>query len=46
MVNIIRDSDKQHTKSGTVVGILPVTIDTPSNREGMPNADFSAWTPV
>lgn len=25
--------------------ILPSTIDTPQNREAMPNADFSRWTP-
>jgi dihydropteridine reductase len=31
---------------GTVVGILPVTIDTPVNRQAMPNADHSAWTPI
>ncbi|KAJ1801116.1 hypothetical protein LPJ75_006462, partial [Coemansia sp. RSA 2598] len=29
-----------------VVGILPTTIDTPSNRAGMPSADFSSWTPT
>jgi dihydropteridine reductase len=30
----------------TVLGLLPVTLDTPSNRSGMPNADFSSWTPL
>jgi len=29
-----------------IVCILPKTIDTPSNRQAMPNADFSTWTPV
>lgn len=29
-----------------VLGLLPTTIDTPSNRAGMPSADFSSWTPV
>ncbi|KAJ2858521.1 hypothetical protein J3B02_000111 [Coemansia erecta] len=29
-----------------VIGILPITIDTPANRAGMPNADFSSWTPT
>ncbi|HTO05985.1 MAG TPA: SDR family NAD(P)-dependent oxidoreductase [Myxococcota bacterium] len=24
--------------------LLPTTIDTPANRAGMPNADFSTWT--
>ncbi|KAI9591368.1 hypothetical protein BDF19DRAFT_455234 [Syncephalis fuscata] len=33
--------------SGTrVVAILPVTLDTPANRAAMPNADFTAWTPL
>ncbi|EER18237.1 Dihydropteridine reductase, putative [Perkinsus marinus ATCC 50983] len=32
-------------KVGTlVVGIAPVTLDTPGNREAMPNEDWSAWT--
>jgi NAD(P)-dependent dehydrogenase (short-subunit alcohol dehydrogenase family) len=33
--------------SGTGVranAVVPTTIDTPANREGMPDADFSAWT--
>jgi hypothetical protein len=25
--------------------VSPSTIDTPANREGMPDADFSTWTP-
>lgn len=28
-----------------VVGLLPVTIDTPANRAAMPTADFAQWTP-
>eukprot|EP00795_Rhopilema_esculentum_P012553 gene12553-3246_t len=33
--------------AGTVVAtILPITLDTPMNRKGMPNADFSSWTPL
>ncbi|MBW2416108.1 MAG: SDR family NAD(P)-dependent oxidoreductase [Deltaproteobacteria bacterium] len=28
-----------------VNAIVPTTIDTPTNRQSMPNADFSAWTP-
>jgi len=28
----------------SVIGILPTTIDTPMNREAMPQADFSQWT--
>jgi dihydropteridine reductase len=31
--------------SGTsVTAILPTTLDTPGNRDGMPDADFSSWT--
>ena len=26
--------------------ILPGTIDTPTNRNDMPNADFSTWVPT
>ncbi|KAL9918191.1 dihydropteridine reductase-like isoform 1-T4 [Glossina fuscipes fuscipes] len=29
-----------------VVSILPITLDTPTNRKIMPNADFSSWTPL
>jgi NAD(P)-dependent dehydrogenase (short-subunit alcohol dehydrogenase family) len=28
-----------------VNAIVPTTIDTPANREAMPDADFSTWTP-
>ena len=27
----------------TVNGIVPSTIDTPQNRAGSPNADYSKW---
>ncbi|KAI9347323.1 putative quinoid dihydropteridine reductase [Obelidium mucronatum] len=29
-----------------VVAVLPVTLDTPMNRQFMPDADFSKWTPL
>ncbi|KAI9256621.1 hypothetical protein BDA99DRAFT_485042 [Phascolomyces articulosus] len=29
-----------------VTAICPVTLDTPANRQGMPDADFSSWTPL
>ncbi len=29
-----------------VNAVVPTTIDTPANRAGMPDADFSAWTPT
>jgi NAD(P)-dependent dehydrogenase (short-subunit alcohol dehydrogenase family) len=28
-----------------VNAVVPTTIDTPANREAMPDADFSSWTP-
>ncbi|KAL3907637.1 MAG: hypothetical protein SGARI_003443 [Bacillariaceae sp.] len=33
-----------YLNSLNVIGILPTTIDTPMNREAMPQADFSQWT--
>jgi dihydropteridine reductase len=32
-------------KGAAVVGVCPMTLDTEANRSGMPNADFSGWTP-
>jgi len=32
--------------SSTVVGFAPVTLDTPGNRQAMPDADTSTWTPL
>ena len=29
-----------------VNAVVPTTIDTPANREAMPDADFTAWTPT
>ena len=28
------------------VCVCSVTLDTPMNRKNMPDADFSAWTPL
>ena len=28
------------------VGILPTTLDTPANRQAMPNIDTSKWTSI
>lgn len=33
-------------RKATVAAILPVTIDTPSNRMAMPNAKHDDWTKV
>jgi dihydropteridine reductase len=32
-------------KSSDVICILPTTIDTPANRQSMPDADKSSWLP-
>ncbi|XP_015777460.1 PREDICTED: dihydropteridine reductase-like [Acropora digitifera] len=32
--------------AASVLAILPMTLDTPGNRKGMPNADFNQWTPL
>ncbi|KAJ1550146.1 hypothetical protein HK405_001307, partial [Cladochytrium tenue] len=32
--------------SATVVGLLPVTLDTPANRSFNPGVDYSSWTPL
>lgn len=34
------------TADSTVVSILPITLDTPANRQSMPDGKFSTWTPV
>ena len=39
-----RQHGENNLDSMTVVGILPTTIDTPSNRDAMPKADFGKWT--
>ena len=31
-------------KEACVLGICPYTLDTPGNRSGMPDADFTSWT--
>ena len=33
-------------KDASVLGVLPMTIDTPMNRKFMASADFSSWTKV
>eukprot|EP01113_Clastostelium_recurvatum_P006266 TRINITY_DN1283_c0_g1_i1.p1 TRINITY_DN1283_c0_g1~~TRINITY_DN1283_c0_g1_i1.p1 ORF type:complete len:246 (+),score=62.38 TRINITY_DN1283_c0_g1_i1:49-738(+) len=33
-------------EGGSVVGVLPITLDTPANRSAMPKADTSTWTPL
>jgi dihydropteridine reductase len=42
---LVESMAQQFKKEATCLAILPVTIDTPSNRAGMPSADTSTWTP-
>jgi dihydropteridine reductase len=41
---IRQDNDGALNTGMTIIGILPTTIDTPMNRQAMPDADFSQWT--
>lgn len=44
MVSLIRTVALEHKESGLKANtILPNTMDTPANRQAMPNADFSKW---
>ena len=44
LVALIRTLSKELDGSGvTVNGVLPTTIDTPANRQSMPDADASKW---
>jgi dihydropteridine reductase len=36
--------DQRYLNKLSVVGILPTTIDTPANRQAMPDANFEEWT--
>mmetsp|Transcript_22092 Transcript_22092/g.33386 ORF Transcript_22092/g.33386 Transcript_22092/m.33386 type:complete len:308 (+) Transcript_22092:201-1124(+) len=42
----LRKATPSSFDSLTVVGILPTVLDTPANREAMPDADFTKWAPV
>ena len=44
MVSLIRTAAAENKDAGvTANAILPGTMDTPANRQAMPNADFSKW---
>lgn len=36
--------DSGYLDNLSVIGILPTTIDTPSNRDAMPKGNFDEWT--
>jgi len=38
--------EKELSSRITTIGVLPTVIDTPANREDMPNADHNSWTKV
>uniref|UniRef100_A0A1D1ZFG4 Dihydropteridine reductase n=1 Tax=Anthurium amnicola TaxID=1678845 RepID=A0A1D1ZFG4_9ARAE len=46
LFNSIASEGSGLPKSTKFMAILPATIDTPDNRKGMPNADFSQWIPL
>lgn len=41
--SVVDDFGKQ---GRVVLGLLPITLDTPPNRASMPKADHSSWTPL
>ena len=44
MVSLIRTAAEENKDAGITANvILPGTMDTPANRQAMPNADFSTW---
>jgi len=46
VVTLVGSLQKELGEHGIRVNaVVPTTIDTPANREAMPDADFSAWTP-
>ncbi|TMW60674.1 hypothetical protein Poli38472_000716 [Pythium oligandrum] len=42
--HLIASTVESLPKDATVLGVLPLTIDTPMNRKFMGDADFSTWT--
>jgi dihydropteridine reductase len=46
LVKSVASDPKGFPEGGCVVGVLPATLDTPSNRSNMPDADFASWTPT
>lgn len=43
-MNLAEKAQNKDYLDGRVITILPETIDTESNRQAMPNSDFSKWS--
>lgn len=46
LVQSLAVETKDMPEGATVLAILPITIDTATNRRDMPGADTSTWTPI
>eukprot|EP00922_Rhytidocystis_sp_ex-Travisia-forbesii_P073140 GHVS01109042.1.p1 GENE.GHVS01109042.1~~GHVS01109042.1.p1 ORF type:complete len:186 (-),score=28.04 GHVS01109042.1:113-670(-) len=46
LVSSLAQTGSGMPKDAKVVGLAPVTLDTPANRAAMPTADTSTWTPL
>jgi dihydropteridine reductase len=46
LVKSIAADPSQLPAGGGVIAVLPATLDTPMNRQFMPDADQSSWTPT
>eukprot|EP01120_Amphizonella_sp_Union-15-10_P002666 TRINITY_DN12970_c0_g1_i1.p1 TRINITY_DN12970_c0_g1~~TRINITY_DN12970_c0_g1_i1.p1 ORF type:complete len:246 (+),score=60.41 TRINITY_DN12970_c0_g1_i1:55-738(+) len=46
LINSLSAPGSNLPKGVSVVGILPVIMDTATNRAAMPDADYSTWTPL
>jgi len=46
IIKSLAQADSGLPKGSTVIGILPVILDTQTNRRDMPTANFNNWTPL
>lgn len=46
MIFMVKMRRSELPEGSSVLGVLPLTIDTPMNRKFMADADFSTWTKV
>eukprot|EP01133_Synstelium_polycarpum_P005718 gene5718-6611_t len=45
LIKSLADSSSGLPEGTSTLGVLPITLDTPSNRSGMPGSNFDDWTP-